>query len=268
MKSTWNEDHSGGRSESRESAFRNALKSSKNTYYGDLMKEKIFTLIELLIVVAIVMILASMLLPALNRARESGYKTLCVSNMRQMAAGLTIYTTSHDDYFPACIQKINDINYGWNYLLGYDSFKNIYCPRKEFLPPGSDGFADFYTGLPDFNRVWYGYNYYLGPTGPTYKSVQLDRPSTIVAFAEIASINAFPYTTGLDGNGLSTTQSERKNWMAGRSRHTGGSNYLFADGHITYYKAPVPWYAPMRSLNSIHGNGERLAEGRFYNITK
>ncbi len=232
---------------------------------------KIFTLIELLVVIAIIAILAAMLLPALNKARESAYNAQCISNMKQIALGVVGYTSNYDDYLPIYNQKIDGIDRGWNHFLAQNKsevLENLYCPRKEFLPPGSDGFGsstDFFTGLPDFNRVWYGYNYYIGQN---YKITQLDRPATIVAFAEIASINGYTYTTGLDGSGMSTTQSERKNWMTGRSRHSDGSNYLFTDGHVTYYKTPKPWFAPMRSLDAVHSNGERLAVGRFYNVTK
>ena len=59
-----------------------------------------FTLIELLIVIAIIAILAAMLMPALQQARERGRVAYCVSNLKQNGSYLTLYSADYKDYLP------------------------------------------------------------------------------------------------------------------------------------------------------------------------
>jgi prepilin-type N-terminal cleavage/methylation domain-containing protein/prepilin-type processing-associated H-X9-DG protein len=56
-----------------------------------------FTIVELLVVVAIIGILASLLLPALARASGQGREIVCRNDLRQLAIGWTVYAHDHDD---------------------------------------------------------------------------------------------------------------------------------------------------------------------------
>lgn len=62
---------------------------------------KRFTLIELLIVIGILAVLASLLLPSLAKARSTSRIAVCISNLKQVALIANLYSDDNDEYFPA-----------------------------------------------------------------------------------------------------------------------------------------------------------------------
>jgi len=61
-----------------------------------------FTLVELLVVIGIIALLIGILLPSLNRARETASRTKCAANLHNLGAVCQAFSNEHKGYFPVC----------------------------------------------------------------------------------------------------------------------------------------------------------------------
>lgn len=64
------------------------------------MKKQAFTLVELLVVIAVIGLLLAISLPSLQRAKEQARQVYCKNNLRQMATAANVYSVNHNGYFP------------------------------------------------------------------------------------------------------------------------------------------------------------------------
>ena len=200
-----------------------------------------FTLIELLVVISIIAALASMLLPALNKARDKARTINCMNNTKQLGIAVKLYCGDYSDYAPNGTTLSGGETYSPSklYKNGYlKSLNTFVCPNatyynytKKFLEGGSN------TSSYLWQYVSYGINYYYINTvekltnvrNPSQKvfyadsrfekySARFESPFTAIYYLAIPNSNA---------GSLYRNISER---------HQDGANVLFTDGHSEYIK--------------------------------
>ena len=104
-----------------------------------------FTLIELLVVISIIALLIAILLPALQKARESAEAIKCTSNIKEIGLGVLLYTEDFSKYFPV-------VDVGWaglsvNSLSG--QFRSALFGDPNAAGYGPEGrFVNAYVNLP------------------------------------------------------------------------------------------------------------------------
>ena len=101
-----------------------------------------FTLIELLIIVAIIGILMTLLLPSLTKARQASQAGVCISNLKQVNLGITLFSDENDEYLPGKV---------WNSVYTYyDDNNHLQAQIAIYLGfPAVDSSIDHYIPVFD-----------------------------------------------------------------------------------------------------------------------
>lgn len=208
-----------------------------------------FTLIELLIVIAIIAILAAMLLPALNQARERGKCVSCSSRLKSLGQEVAMYVADSQDFLPAC--SPTDTN-TWVHQL---KRHNKSLTNKLFLCPANDTLRPVWISDPNFfwdtavnpQSTEYGFN--LGIAYPynttSYKKInKVKNPSTKVFLMDSVTNGILTNPANISGKWRIAPTNFIGNWQQnagwGRPavRHAKTVNVLYADYHVEGTKVP------------------------------
>ncbi len=230
-------------------------------------RKKVFTLIELLVVIAIIAILAAMLLPALNKARETAKSTKCLSNMKQVSSGCSGYTLDNNDFYPKFYSSTQlqtgpggSIIYTgpgyesypqpWfgmilNYVGGLAVIDKSYkgknegmgntifeCPSDttRYLSATSDYKLFYVASIEKYIKSGYGLNNYLcGWALDRTSSYTPVKVGQVTKRVGLIGETCYPGVTGLSFFGIAINSSWKH---AAEARHDGGksSNVVFNDG--------------------------------------
>ena len=203
-----------------------------------------FTLIEILVVVAIIALLAAILFPVFGRARENARRSSCASNLKQNGLGWLQYSQDYDEkVMRVATSQPGKTFYWWGSFDG-STLRESEGLLQPYMKSGQ------IQACPSFeNRLrasvgltGYAYNNsFLSPSdygpAPTYTEIpiavglsQIQSPAETVAMADSAQISTSSGTPILRGNTYLSTPSSA--YPALHGRHNGMANVLWADGHV------------------------------------
>ena len=247
-------------------------------------RKKAFTLIELLVVVSIIALLVSILMPALNKARDQAKKTVCSSNLRSLTMAMIYYCDDNNGRTPCatniwyqddgdiagwCGVTYDDANrqlfpvheqiYGypddkttglkrgllWKYVNSIDMWRCPADPLKDQLRSYCMSAQWWNCHVSEDGSVWYA----PGTADLIrYNIDRIKRPSERFTFNDQIGLNLDAY--------FAIMYEQPVWWNIPNHKHSGSSVNGFADGHVESYKLQKETIKLVeRSYNTCMSNG-------------
>ena len=210
-----------------------------------------FTLIELLVVIGIIGILASMLLPALAKAKAAGKKATCINNLHQMGISLLMYANDHLEVIPRADNPhwftILALNLNGNGPTDFSKMRTLRCPAYPQEVNLISYVVNGWWFASPTDQVGQQWDFSLNPGVPRYSKLSgVRQPAGTIYIAddEYSASRAFttPTSAAIDtydvwspdhlpyyANGMATPVTTRR---VSSARHGKGPSLLWFDGHV------------------------------------
>jgi len=201
-----------------------------------------FTLVELLMVVAIISILAAMLMPMLAKARETARAAVCANQLKQGGLALMSYCDDNQGWLPFyefwsrnvggyLTEKKWEYNDGWNVpIFGFnDAYMASHVPVRTFMPcpSGTPGYANTYGG--NYPSVFGKANLADATLGRSRKLSRVPIKNIVVSDA----ISSALYSPSFSSAYLQYLPGDSDHPYCNFSTiHNGRANSLFSDLHV------------------------------------
>ena len=214
-----------------------------------------FTLIELLIVIAIIAILAALLLPALNKARIVSLRIDCMSRERQLGVAFQLYADNFGGYLPAYLNYSDSKT-----VLGYRWIDVLVKNMPDIIKNGSDR-RYVCKSIPELREIFSAWAINSTVTGSVSAAGPMSPEAVPLHRLKSASRTCI-ITDGRKGYGALNYPDRFRPGYEYRSveyRHEKGADFLFADGHTAY---AIPNYATGFSADFIAGIDKN--DGKLY----
>lgn len=193
-----------------------------------------FTLIELLVVVALIGLLAALILPALQKARSSARRSICLNHLRQWGIATAIYVADHDDYLPPEGSPNGLSTQSAWYIdlpktLGIKTYCEMPWRTNASVPLGhSVWICPSNTNRSNGHNLFhYCLNEHVDSTGES------DRPIRLSSVASPTSV------VWMFDNGKRAAVAQQNNVHS--NLHSGGAQFLFLDGHVKRFPNTAYW---------------------------